>query len=504
MRETKVRPVKERLDPVVVRIAVVLLVGSLAPLFDSTMVNVAIHTIATDMKAAVSAVQWVTTAYILTMGLVIPTTGWATKRFGCKKSYIFSLVIFLIGSVCTMLSWNIESMIVFRVIQGIGAGLLMPVVQTELVQASGGRNLGRIMSIISVPALLGPILGPVLGGILVNAAGWHAIFWVNIPICIVAIALAVWGIPADKLLDKKASFDAIGLLLLSPAFALLIYGIARISTHGGLGSSAVYIPLLIGIVLMAVYAVYALNTKREPALNLRLFKSVNFSASNILLLFSGIITNGAMLMLPLYYQEVRGASALYAGLWLIPQGVGMLLTRGWAGKTADRDGARNIVLMSLAAVSIGTLPFAFAGTDTNYILLSAALLVRGTGLGGLFIAIMTSALIGLPREQVPHASIATRIFNTIGGAFGTAILATVAQAQMTGRSGSDLSAVAHSFDVSFRWAIGFTVAAAIPALFLTMHKKSEPEDGPQETASQETTPTAGPENNGLCPCSRAV
>lgn len=479
MSETNVKPAKEKLDPAVVRIAVVLLVGSLAPLFDSTMVNVAIHTIASDMRAAVSTVQWVTTAYILAMGLVIPTTGWATKRFGCKRSYIFSLAVFLVGSVCTMLSWNIESMIVFRVVQGIGAGLLMPVVQTELVRASGGRNLGRIMSIISVPALLGPILGPVLGGILVNAAGWRSIFWVNIPICAVAIALAVWGIPADRLSDKGASFDAVGLLLLSPAFALLIYGIAQIATHGGLSSSAVSIPLLIGAVLMALYVVYALHTKREPALDLRLFKSVNFSASNILLFFSGITTNGALLMLPLYYQEVRGASALYAGLWLLPQGVGMLLTRGWAGKTADRNGSRNIVLLSLAAVLIGTLPFAFAGTDTNEILLAAALLVRGAGLGGLFIAIMTSALNGLPREQVPHASIATRIFNTIGGAFGTAILATAAGRQMAGHAATDLPAVARSFDVSFWWAIGFAVVAAVPTLFLTVRKKAGPETAPQ-------------------------
>ena len=362
-------------------------------------------------------------------------------------------------------------MIVFRVIQGVGAGLMMPTLQTELVQVSGGRNLGRIMSIVSIPGLLGPILGPVLGGIIVSSLNWRAIFWVNIPICIVAIPLALWGIPADKLSEKKASLDVIGMLLLSPAFAILIYGIAQISSHGGIINSAVYVPLIIGIVLMASYVVYALNTKREPALNLRLFKSANFSASNILLIFSGIITNGAMLMLPLYYQEERGASALAAGLWMLPQGTGMLLTRSWAGKTADRDGSRNIVLMSLAAVAIGTLPFAFAGTATNAIFLSAALLIRGAGLGGLFIAIMMSAYIGLPKEQVPHASIATRIFQTIGGAFGSAILATVAEQQMAGHAGTDLHAVSNAFNISFWWSVGFTVAAVIPTLFLTMRKK---------------------------------
>lgn len=474
MSKRDVKTVKEKLDPIVLRTAIVLVVGTLAPLLDSTMVNVAIHTIAADMKATISVVQWVTTGYVLAMGLAVPISGWTTKRFGSKQSYIFSLTIFLIGSICTMMSWNIESMIAFRAVQGFGAGLLMPTMQTELVQVSGGRNIGRIMSIVSIPGLLGPILGPVLGGIIVNSLSWRAIFWVNIPICIAAIPLAVWGIPADELSEKKASLDVIGMLLLSPSFAALIYGISEISVHGGITSSAVCLPLIIGIAFMVSYVVYALNTKREPALNVRLFKSVNFSASNILLIFSGIITNGAMLMLPLYYQEVRGASVLYAGLWMIPQGAGMLLTRGWAGKAADRDGSRNIVLMSLAAIALGTLPFTFAGTDTNYILLSSALLVRGAGLGGLFIAIMMSAYIGVPEEQVPHASIATRIFQTIGGAFGSAILASVVQNQMVGHANTDLSAAAHAFNASFWWSIGFTVVAVIPTLLLTMRKKAEP------------------------------
>lgn len=480
MDTTKVKPIKEKLDSVVLRVAIVLVIGALAPLFDSTMVNVAIHTIAADMKTTIATVQWITTGYVLAMGLAVPISGWGTKRFGCKRLYIFSMVLFLIGSICTMLSWNIESMIAFRVIQGVGAGLMMPTLQTELVQVSGGRNLGRIMSIVSIPSLLGPILGPVLGGIIVNSLNWRAIFWVNIPICIVAIPLAIWGIPADKHVDKNESIDVIGMLLLSPAFAILIYGIAQIRSHGGITNSAVYLSLIIGIVLMVSYVVYALNTKREPALNVRLFKSINFSASNILMIFSGIITNGAMLMLPLYYQEVRGASALYAGLWLIPQGVGMLLTRSWAGKMADRDGSRNIVLFSLAAVAIGTLPFAFAGADTNYILLSIALLVRGAGLGGLFIAIMMSSYIGLPKEQIPHASIATRIFQTIGGAFGSAILASVVQNQMAGHANTDLSATARAFNISFWWSIGFTVVAVIPTLFLIMRKKAGPETAPQE------------------------
>lgn len=472
MSTENVTPVKEKLDPVVLRAAIVLVIGALAPMFDSTMMNVAIHTVATDMKTTISVVQWVATAYVMAMALTVSFTGWATKRFGCKRSYIFSLVLFLIGSICSMMSWNIESLILFRIVQGAGAGLLMPILQTELVHVSSGRNLGQIMAIVGIPALLAPILGPVLGGILVNAWSWHAIFWINIPICIVAIPLCLWGLPDDKVLDKQATLDGIGILFFSSSFAFLIYGISQISSHGGITSSAVYIPLILGVVLMASYVVYALNTKREPVLNLRLFKSANFSASNILLFLDSFLTTGALFILPLYYQVVRGEGVLSAGLWLLPQGIGMLLARGWAGRAADRNGPRNIVFLCLAAVVLGTLPFAFANTDTNYILLSIALLIRGAGVGSLMIVVMSSAYLGFPRELIPHATIATRIFHTIGGSFGSAILATVVSQQMAGHTSSDLPALTHAYDVSFWWVIVFAVVAVIPTLFLTTRKKS--------------------------------
>lgn len=463
---------KEKIDPMVLKVAIILVFGALAPLFDSTMVNVAIHTIVNDMNANISVVQWITTGYVLAMGLTVPITGWATRRFGCKQTYILSLILFFIGSVCAMLSWNIESLIVFRIIQGAGAGLLMPVLQTELVQISGGKNLGRIMSIISIPALLGPILGPVLGGIIVNSLSWRVIFIINIPICIVAILLAIWGIPKDKPLKGKVHFDLIGMLLLSPGFALLIYGISKIASQGGVNSIAVYLPLALGLFLMVIYTMYAKNTKKESILNVRLFKSINFSASNILLILCGIITNGVMFLLPLYYQEVYQASPLYAGLWLLPQGIGILLTRSWVAKVSDRDGSRNVVLLSLITIVIGTLPFALASKDTSLIVLSIGLLIRGAGLGGLMIAIMTSSYIGLPKEQVPHASTATRIFQTIGGAFGSAILATVMQQHMVDQASYNIDSVAKAFNYSFWWAIGFTLVSVIPALFLAKNKDS--------------------------------
>lgn len=432
----------------------------------------AVKTIASDMKNTVSIIQWVITGYVLAMAMAVPISGWAINRFGGKRLYQFSLALFLLGSMLSSLSWNISSFIGFRLLQGIGAGLLMPTMTNMLVNISGGRNLGRMASIVSLPMLLAPILGPVLGGIIVNSLGWRWIFYVNIPVTIIALFLVWLGIPKDSSFDKRQSLDIIGILLLSPAFALLIYGISEVSSHGGINSSAVFIPVVLGLLLMVAFIVYALHAKISPVLDLHLFKSRNFSASTILLFMSGIITNGGLILLPLFYQQVRGESVLYAGLLLIPQGIGMLFTRSQMGKLTDRIGARPIVLVSLVITAIGTLPFAFADSHTNSILLTAALLVRGAGLGGVFIPIMVSAYLGVKDAEIPHASIATRILQTIGSAFGSAVLATILEHQLAQHSAAGIQYVASSYNVAFWWSVGFTVIAIIPTLFLA-NKHSE-------------------------------
>lgn len=468
------RKQKETLDPMMLKVSIILVFGSLAPLLDSTMVNVAIKTIAGEFNSTVSVIQWVITGYVLAMAIAVPVSGWAINRFGGKRLYEFSLILFFVGSVLSSMSWNIGTLIGFRLLQGIGAGLLMPTMTNMLVQISGGKNIGHMASIVSLPMLLAPILGPVLGGVIVNSMGWRWIFYVNIPVTIIALLLAFWGIPEGSPAEEKQPLDMIGILLLSPAFALLIYGIAQIASHGGLNSSAVFVPIVTGLLVMAVFVFYALKTRISPVLDLHLFQSRNFSATSVLLFMSGIITNGGMLLLPLFYQQVRGESVLYAGLMLIPQGVGMLLTRTQMGKLTDRIGARPIVMVSLIITAVGTLPFAFADSGTNAILLGAALLIRGAGLGGVFIPLMVSAYVGLNSEQIPHASIATRILQTIGGAFGSAVLATIVEHQLASHSVSGIQNVVSAYNVAFWWSVGFTILSVIPTLFLTVYKKSEP------------------------------
>jgi EmrB/QacA subfamily drug resistance transporter len=463
-RATTKPAASEGLDPAFLKLAVPLLIGAMAVMFDTTIVNVAIDTLSRELNASVSTTQWVISAYVLALAMVIPVSAWAMDRFGAKQTWMAALALFAVGSMLSSLAWNIEALIAFRVLQGIGGGLMLPVLQTLLVNAAGPGNLGKMMSLVSLPALLGPILGPVVGGVILNQLSWHWIFWVNLPFCVAGLWLA-WRNLAPTPPRKQSHLDVLGLALLSPGLAAMIYGLSQAGNHGGFDNSAVLLPGGIGAVLLGGFTFHALRT-RLPLLDLRLFTVRSFTASNALLFLAGLSVYGAMLLLPLFEQQVRGQSALNAGLLLAPQGLGMLLTRGYAGRLTDRIGARPVVLVGFVLTMAGTLAYTQAGVNTSQLLLGASLVLRGAGLGAVTIPVMAGAYLGLRSDQVPHASIATRIASQLGGAFGAAVFALILQTQLAAQAAGGLAGRAAAFDNAFWWSIGLTALAIVPALFL--------------------------------------
>lgn len=436
----------DRLDPAVLKMALILVLGAMAPLLDGTIVSVAVHTLGSELHAPVATVQWVSTAYLLALAMAVPITGWAGARFGAKRIWLVALTLFLIGSVLCGLAWNIGSLIAFRVVQGIGGGLMLPILQTLLLRAANGRRIGSLMAVITLPAMVGPILGPVIGGLLIGHLDWRWIFGVNVPICILAIGLAWRGLAPDPKPSKR-SLDVAGLLLVSPALAGIIYGLTQVGDHG-FGHVAVLAPLLAGVVLLVVFVLRALRV-REPLIDLRLFRTRSFAASSALTFLTGFALFGVMLILPLYFQQARGESVIAAGLLLAPQGLGSLLARP-AGSLADRFGPRPVIITGIALAAAGTIPFAF--TDASYLLLSCALVLRGAGLSSVLLAVMVGAFRDLEPDQIPHGSSTTRITQQLGGSFGAAVLAVILQSE--------------GYSNAFWWAIGFTVVAVIPALAL--------------------------------------
>jgi len=287
------------------------------------------------------------------------------------------------------------------------------------------------MSIIGVPMLLGPIVGPILGGWLVDDVSWRWIFFINIPIGLVALALSRRVLPRD-IPRHSERFDALGLAFLSPGLALFIYGLARSSGGNGFLSSAVLVPGLIGVALLAAFVFHSLRTT-DPLIDLRLFKNRTFAASSATLVLFAIAVFGSFLLMPLYFQTVRGESAMQAGLLLAPQGFGAMLVMPIAGQLTDRTGVGRIVLVGLTLTLGALLALTQIGADTSYWLLGAILFVMGMGLGSTMMPIMSGAMQTLRKAAVARASTTINILQQVGASIGTAVLSVTLASALTDR-----------------------------------------------------------------------
>jgi EmrB/QacA subfamily drug resistance transporter len=482
-----------KLDRGLLAIATVVVLGTIMSILDTTIVNIAINHLSADFDAPLPTIQWVATGYLLALATVIPLTGWAADRFGTKRLYMTSLALFLAGSALSGMAWSAHSLIAFRVLQGLGGGMIMPAGMTILTQAAGPERVGRIMSVVGAPMLLGPILGPVLGGWLVDDVSWRWIFYVNIPIGAVALVLAQRILKPDKP-QPRHRLDALGLLLLSPGLAALVYGLAEAGSHGGFDGAKAILPTLAGIALIAAFVRHALRAD-EPLIDVRLFRRRTPAVSGITMALFASAFFGSMLLLPLYYQVARGESALHAGLLLIPQGVGAAIMMPIAGRIVDRTGAARVVLPGLALVLAGFAVFTQVAADTSYMLLGTASFVAGLGIGATMMPTMAAAYQTLGRAEVARATTAFNIVQRGFGALGVALMSVILANQLASNLPGAASAgqglqtaqsippaarermaplVADAFAHTYVWAFVLIALAAIPALFLPRTKPPLP------------------------------
>ncbi len=455
---------KEKLPKGVIGISLILVLGVLPPMLDATIVNIAINDLAKLFSVSFSIIQWVVTGYTLALGIAVPFSGWLMLKFDGKKIFMSALGLFLIASLLSGFAWDIQSLIAFRILQGFASGLLIPTLTTMVVQSAGAENLGRLMSIIGIPIVFGPIVGPIIGGLIMRHLTWHWLFFVNLPIGIIALLLMQWKLPKFEATGTDAKMDWPGILLLGLTSGLFIYGVTKIK--GSTGSAAGILAVVLGAASMAAYILYAGRKKEKALIPLKMFRSKNFSAAFISLFLAGFATNGPMLLFPMFFQNVRGLDVITSALWLIPQGAGMLLTRSLVGKMTDRIGARFVVLPSIAITIIGTLPFVFFDMGSSQWLIWIVLLLRGIGVGGVTVPVMSDSYVGLEKNQVAQASVSTRIIQNIGAAFGSAILATVVSNSIAGKAAT-AGIISGAYHAGFITSLIFMVIGILPALFLT-------------------------------------
>ncbi|WP_372452987.1 DHA2 family efflux MFS transporter permease subunit [Actinomadura parmotrematis] len=478
-----------------IAVAMVVVLGAIMSILDVTVVNVALKHLSQDFDAPIATIQWVATGYTLALATVIPVTGWASARFGTKRLYMLSIALFVLGSALAGMAWDDKSLIAFRVLQGLGGGMIMPAGMTILTQAAGPQRVGQVMSIVGIPMLLGPIAGPILGGWLVDDVSWRWIFYINVPIGALALVLSA------RILKKDAPraaerLDVLGLLLLSPGLACLIYGLATGAEKQDFGRPNVLVTTVLGAVLVIGFAVHALRKgNRNPLIDLRLFRRRSVAAASGTLALFACAFFGAMLVLPLYYQTVRGESAFTSGLLLAPQGFGAMLTMPVGGKLTDRIGAGKVVLVGLALVVLGVAGFATQITaDSSYWALGGALFVMGLGMGMTMMPTMSAAMATLQHDEVPRASTALNIIQQVAGSIGTAFIAVLLATELSNRGlGSSASSeapapgsippnvlaqvmdkMADAFQSTYWWSLVLLAFAFVPALLLPRRKTATP------------------------------
>lgn len=463
-----------KLSPQVRRVLVALVVGGISAILDSTMVTLAILTLAVDLDTTAATIQWVTTGFLLAMAAAIPVTGWLERRLGGKRAWMLALLVFFVGSVLCAAAWDDTSLIAFRALQGFGGGLMMPLMQTLAVRAAGGRPSSRLIAAVTLPIALGPILGPVIGGVILNWLSWRWLFLVNAPLIAVGLLLASRFLPHDRP-DPTAArprLDWIGLALLAPGLTAILLGLSRLAEHGGLGHVGVLEPLMAGTVLLIAFCGWALRSReRQPIVDIRLLGTRSLGSASAVLFTAGAAMYAGMFLLPLYYQQLRSQSVLDAGLLMIPQGVGALVARFVVGKVVDRIGASLTTIASFLIAAVATVPFALAGPDTSLWWLGAVLTVRGLGIGAVLIPPMSVAYQDIEPTGIPHASMNTRIVQQVGASFGTAIVAVALQSHLD-------RGVSDALQGAFWWAIGITIVALIPAITLPASTPTENPDSP--------------------------
>ena len=456
---------ESRLDPYVIRVAMVIVLGSIMSILDTTIVNVALDTLHRRLHSPISDIQWVITGYLLSLATVIPLTGWASRRFGAKRVYLASLILFTAGSALCGLASSANELIAFRVFQGIGGGMIMPVGQMILADTAGPARMGRVMSITGVPTMIAPILGPTIGGLILQSISWRWIFYVNVPIGAIALFLALRVLPvAAASRERPPRLDVTGLLLMATGMPALTYGLSEIGITGGFTSDRVVFPLIAGVVLLAGFIMHALRVP-NPLLDLRLFRRRTYAAASIVMFFLGGALFGALILLPLYYQQLRHVNVIDTGLLLGPQGIGMAAVMPFVGRLTDRLGGGPLVIGGVLTTVIAGIPLGLIGAHTSFVWLSAVMVLRGVGIGFAFMPAFVAAFVALERHELPDAAPQLNVMMRVGGSIGTAVLAVVLSRALLSAAHTP-AAVAGAFGSAFWWSAGLSAVALIPGYLL--------------------------------------
>ncbi|WP_024511752.1 DHA2 family efflux MFS transporter permease subunit [Bradyrhizobium sp. ARR65] len=407
-----------QVSPQLWKISSVAVLGSFLAQMDATVVNVSLSSLALELHTTLSSIQWVTSGYLLALALTLPLNGWLVDRIGAKAVYLWCFSAFTLSSALCGLAWSANSLIGFRILQGMSGGLLAPMAQLLMARAAGAK-MARVLGFAAMPILLAPLLGPVIAGAVLHFASWRWLFLVNLPFGALALALAALFLPHDRHERRPRSLDLIGLALLSPCAVLFLYGSERATDPFGLAA------LALSALLFVIFLCWARRKKHDAIIDLRLFKGEIFSAAVVAQFLSQGVSFAGQMLVPAFLTRASGLSPSETGLLLAAQGLGMMVSYPFVGSLVERLGNRNLSAGGALTALAGTLPFVFlASHGLPSAQVAAALFVRGVGLSCIGIPSISAAYTSVKREDLPMATTTLNIVMRMGGPTLTTICAT--------------------------------------------------------------------------------
>ncbi|KVK83546.1 DHA2 family efflux MFS transporter permease subunit [Burkholderia sp. MSMB1498] len=408
----------DRLASGVWKVVCVAAIGSFMAQLDATVVNVSLASLAADLHVSLSAIQWVTSGYLLALALTLPLNGWLVDRIGAKALYLWCFAAFTLSSTLCGLAWSANSLVAFRIVQGMSGGLLAPMAQMMIARAAG-KQMAQVISVAALPVLLAPLLGPVVAGAIVQFASWRWLFLINLPVGVLALALAAAFLSDDRQETRPRGLDLFGLTLLSPGLVLFLYG----SDH--LGERVGVVALAVSVVMFALFCRMAQAKGDAALIDLRLLKGKVFSTSIATMFMVNGVSFAGQMLIPVYLVRACGLSPGRTGCLLAPLGLGMMCTYPFMGRLTKRFGIRKLAACGALTALAGTLPLVFLSRHGLVVsVLAASLFIRGVGVSAIGIPSIASGYASVARQDLPMATTAMNIVQRLGGPTLTTLCAT--------------------------------------------------------------------------------
>ncbi|WP_307466577.1 DHA2 family efflux MFS transporter permease subunit [Paenibacillus harenae] len=464
---------------------IAIIIGMFMVILDATAVNVAIPVLADDFKSSLSLIQWTITGYALAQAAVIPLAGWMSDRFGPKQVFIISIILFTASSILCAFANTAEQLILFRILQGLGGGMVMPIAFAMTYRISPPESVGRIMGLMGVPILLAPALGPIVSGYLVDYVSWEWIFLINVPIGIIGVITCILALPN---LPKKAStsLDFLGILLAPLAFGGLSYGLSE----GGSGWNSVktVTGVAVGAVALILFAIVELRRNKEPLLELRVFRSSQFTRGILVQWTLQFAMFGIIFAVPYFMQQLMGMSAFEAGFWTLPQALAAGIMIPFGGRLFDRIGARPLVIGGLIFVAAGAYLFSLIDPSNSPWTFLVPRMLLGIGMGLSYIALNTHLIQTAPRELVGRVTSLTSASQQVVTSFAIAGLTTFLVSRSSHYVSKGEAALPDALTHAFHNSYILIAILAVAGLFLATTLKRPAKD---DTAIQPSVADEG-------------